>query len=263
MASFEFNVFSSDEESYDDEPAIGLGKMIGILIFLFPLFPLFLLYRFIKHRNQSHNLIKDVFLSGSVVLVLFALSGIFVYTEEPFFSKPSLFILFVFLLPGLALIWQAKRMENNLYERYVKYRDYIYDDGILSIPKLAELAGKRVKVAKNDLKHMVYIGLIDDGFVDDRSNRIVLDGKQRSFGNNLQIEFSLDGGIQFEMTSTTSTTTFCDHPSHSTASGKKAQEPEPAPKPKPKTIQCHGCGASITFIEGETKQCEYCDSMVS
>ncbi|RAV02021.1 hypothetical protein [Paenibacillus sp. YN15] len=262
MASFEFEVSGSDDEAYDDEPAIGLGKMILIFIFLLPLFPIFLLYRFIKHRNQSHNLIKDVFLSGAVLLILFALSGVVVYsTGEPFLSAPSLVILFVFLLPGIALIWKGKRLENQLNERYVKYRDYIYD-GTHSVPKLAELAGRRIEAAKNDLKHMVCIGLIDNGFVDDRSNRIVFGGKQRSFGNNLQIEVSVDGEIQLEINSTTIISG--SPPFHSAKTAEeKAAKPEPEPKPKPKTVQCHGCGASLTFMEGETKRCEYCDSIVS
>lgn len=258
MASFEFEISTNDNESYDDEPAIGLGKMILVMIFLLPLFPILLLYRFIKHRHQSHNLIKDFFLSGAALLILFAITGALSYsTEAPLLSKTSLFIFFFFLLPGLALIWHAKRLENQLNECYVRYRDYIYEDGILSIPKLAERTGRRVQTAKNDLKHMVYVGIIEDGFVDDHSNRIVLDGSHHSNGNNLQIEFSLDGGIQFEMSSTT---TVCDHPSHSTASRKKAG---PKPTPKPKTIQCHGCGASMTIMEGETKRCEYCESTVS
>ncbi|MNT99911.1 hypothetical protein D3C72_2428900 [compost metagenome] len=33
--------------------------------------------------------------------------------------------------------------------------------------------------------------------------------------------------------------------------------------PKPKTIECHGCGATVTIMEGEVKRCEYCDSTVS
>ncbi|MNJ01426.1 hypothetical protein D3C73_1610510 [compost metagenome] len=32
---------------------------------------------------------------------------------------------------------------------------------------------------------------------------------------------------------------------------------------KPKTIECHGCGATVTIMEGEVKRCEYCDSTVS
>ncbi|MNP37208.1 hypothetical protein D3C76_1306430 [compost metagenome] len=46
----------------------------------------------------------------------------------------------------------------------------------------------------------------------------------------------------------------CDHPSHHGEASRAA---------KPKTIECHGCGATVTIMEGEVKRCEYCDSTVS
>lgn len=172
------------------------------------------------------------------------------FGSGPSWKGVALVTIFMFI-PSLWLYGKASKINQAINERCVQYRDFIYVNGVTSITELANLTGQRAIVVKNEVKHHINSGLLPDlETVGDRILRLDIDVNS---SHNSQFH-------KYTVQKETPSQVHCDHPSHSAASAKK---PEAAPKPKPKTVQCHGCGASITIMEGETKQCEYCENTLS
>lgn len=234
-------------DEYREKPAISNKVMVLLFFLLLPLFPLFVVYRIIKHRNYSHKKIKDCKFFGTFLLI-FALYGILILCKSTYSITGLIIDIFLFM-SSFALYIQAIRIRFTLSNRCEQYRDFIYTNGISSIEELARLTGQRVKLVKNDLQYLIRKELL--GKIETYGDRILLNN------GDIHINFTEDYVFYVE----TSSPEICHHPSHATSSTMKNKKVKPAPKPK--TIQCHGCGASITLIDGETKQCEYCESMVS
>lgn len=230
---------SVDEEGYQERLAIGNGAMVLLMIFLFPLFPFFFLYRVLKHRGYPHKKISDYKFLGTFLLVCAIYGFLYAAASGPSVNGIILDLLFLFI-PSMLMLHKASKIPNKLSEHCVQYRDYIYVNGITSIEELARLTGQQTKTAKNELKHLMNKGLLPD--LEARGDRILrLDNSLNPFPAQFQENVTL-----VEV-----------HSSH------RNNVPVPSPAPKPITVECHGCGASMTITEGETKRCEYCGNIIS
>ncbi|MDF2938135.1 MAG: hypothetical protein K0Q90_3508 [Paenibacillaceae bacterium] len=216
-------------DDYEERLAISTGKMVLIWMFLLPLFPFFMLYRIIKHRHYPHKKISDLKLMGVAFLIGFLFLFIVAISYEPD-AAVIIFVSIITFLPSMIMFGAASNKTNKMNERYIVYRDLITQNGITSIEEMARLTGQRPKVVRNELKHMLHDNLLSG--IEIYDNQIMrLDNKW-----------------------TAPSPVHIDHPSHH----GNANHP-----PVSKTVECRGCGASTTIMEGEVKRCEYCDSMVS
>lgn len=222
---------SAGVDDYQEGLAISTGKTALIMLFLPPLFPFFMLYRIIKHRHYPHKRISDLKLIAIVLLMMFISLFLAAITYSPS-AAVIISISLVTLLPSMILFGTASNKSNKMNERYILYRDSITQNGIASIEELARLAGQQPRVVRNELKHMIHDNLLS-GY-DIRHNQI----------------------IQFEKKWTGPAET--PSPAHFAPSSRQASH-----APKHKTVECHGCGASTTIMEGQVKRCEYCDSILS
>lgn len=236
------------EDDYKEDLAIGTGKMVLIWIFLLPLFPIFMLYRIIKHRHYPHKKISDFKLIGLVLLIGFIFLFIVDVSSEPN-TAVIIFISLFTLLPAMIMFGVASNKTKKMDTRYILYRDLITENGITSIEEMARLTGQRPNVVKNELKHMIHENLLPD--MDLHNNQIIKFDKKLTtmFNQPLPMRFE-DSSIRADAPSEA----HCDDPSHQNVAFNKG---------KLKTVQCQGCGASETIMEGTTTKCDYCDNIIS
>lgn len=244
---------SVDTGAHQNRLAVSTGSMVLLLIFFFPAFPFAMIYRIVKHRDYPYKKISDCKLVATILLVFSVLGYIVTFGSGPLWREAAIVTVFLFI-PSVWQYSKASKIKQAIYERCIQYRDYIYVNDIASITELANLTGQRPILVNNEVKHHINSGLLPDlETVGDRILRLDIDVNTsysaRSYKYIVQEE--------------TPSQVHCDHPSHSKTSAKKNSKSEAAPKPKPKTVQCHGCGASITIVEGETKKCEYCENTLS
>lgn len=236
---------AADVDGYQERLAVSTGAMVAVLFFFFPAFPFLMIYRIVQHRDYPYKKISDCQLIATILLIFSILWYIVAFGSGPSWKGVALVTIFLFI-PSLWLYNKASSINHAIYERCVQYRDCIYVNGVTSIAELAKLTGQRARIVKNEVKHSINTGLLPDlETVGDRILRldIKLDSSPAArFHENV---------IRVERVS----------PAHFTPPSRQASPPPPAPKPK--TVQCHGCGATMTIMEGETKRCEYCDSIVS
>lgn len=235
---------SVDVEVYQEGLAVSTGVMVFLLIVLFPLFPFFMLYRIVKHHNYPHKKISDCKLMGTILLVMSILWYIVAFGSGPSGTGIALVTIFMFL-PSLWLYNKASTINRAINERCVQYRNYIYVDGVTSIAEMAKLTGQRVKVVRNEVKRFIETGHLPD--LETHGDRIL---RLDINWNHPHVERNQETVIRVEVSSPD----HCDHPSHRSEASRA---------PKPKTVECHGCGVSLTIMEGETKRCEYCGNTVS
>lgn len=230
---------SIDTGTYQNRLAVSTGAMVLLLIFFFPAFPFVMIYRIVKHRDYPFKKISDCKLLATILLVFSILGYIVTFGSGPLWREAAIVTVFLFI-PSLWLYSKASKIKQAIYERCVQYRDYIFVNDITSITELAKLTDQRPIVVKNEVKHHINSGLLPDlETVNDRILRLDIDV------NSSYLTSQRDQSL------------------YSASSGKKSTRPEATPKPKLKTIQCQGCGASVTIVEGETKQCDYCENTLS
>lgn len=224
-------------EEYRDGPAISLLVMLICL----PIFPLLMLCRIVAHSDYTHKKIGDCIFKGIVLMIIYLIYVISMFSSE--FSADGLIAFSILLLlPSLYQLNKASRIKRKLHKRFEQYEEHFKINNVTTIEKLAELAKKSEAVVKNELLHWMYVGVLD--YIEIQGNRVLVFGHSYKPSKNQP------------------------HASNEIINAKKVDFHHPSEEtvaalPKPKTIQCHGCGASTTIMEGETKQCEYCESTLS
>ena len=219
-------------DDYEEGLAIGTGKMVLIWIFLLPLFPFFMLYRIIKHRYYPFKKISDLKLMGVFLLIAFLFLFAVAVSNEPNAAVIILISILTFL-PSMIMFRSSSNKTNKMNKRYILYRDLLTRNSIKFIEEMAQATGHRPLVVRNELKHMIHNNLLSG--IEIHGNQIIrLDNKWAGMVSHPQT----------------------NKPEHK-------GDPSRASKPQPKTIECHGCGASTTLMEGQTAKCEYCDSIIS
>ncbi|MFM9330531.1 hypothetical protein [Paenibacillus mesotrionivorans] len=217
-------------DDYEEDLSVRNGIMILLCVFFPYLFPFFMLYRIIKHRHYPHKKISDLKLMA--VFLLFVLSLLFAVAVS--MERDPVLIIFVCaitFLPSMIMFGVASNKSNKINERYNHYRELITQNSIKFIEEMAQATGHRPLVVRNELKHMIHNNLLSG--IEIHGNQIIrLDNKWAGM---------------------------VSHPQ----TNKPENKGDPSRAPKPKTIECHGCGASTTIMEGETTKCEYCDSIIS
>jgi hypothetical protein len=217
-------------DDYKEDLSVRNDIMILFCVFFPYLFPFFMLYRIIKHRHYPHKKISDLKLMAVFLLFVFSLFFAVAVSME---RDPVLiiFVSAITFLPSMIMFGVASNKSKKINERYNHYRELITQNSIRFIEDMAQATGQRPLVVRNELKHMIH--------------------------NNLLSGIEIHGN---QIIKTENKWTPMINPS-------QTKKPEDKGKPslalKPKIIECHGCGASSTLMEGETTKCEYCDSIVS
>lgn len=224
---------TSRDEEYKDGPVINTGYMYVSLFFLWPIFPFLMLYRMSKHRNYTHKKISDCRLKGTFPL-FFYLVYVFAMLSSEFSLTGLVAFSVIFLLPSLYQFHKAKRIKRKLLKRLEQYQNYLMENKVTLIERLGKLTGEFPEIVKNELRHWIYAGVLKN--VDVRDNRVV---------NLVYDHFTFDN---------------VNEPQHHHSPPKAVLAP---PSSQSKMVQCHGCGASMTIMEWETKRCEYCDNIIS
>ncbi|WP_028596792.1 hypothetical protein [Paenibacillus assamensis] len=267
------------------KPSISNGIVIFFLIIFFPVGLLLLALRAIKHRNYTYQKASDLNIVAGIFFFIFALFSIVFFTETADGRYPGLFVLFFltipFLLPGLICITVGRRIKKELSTRYHLYHLYIHEQGITSIPHLAQSVSMNVPRVTNELERMSYLGMLPDLQIDSLASQVIPlrepeqkqeykhdHQHQESFsepneeeelhepfeeifeqafgqGPNSSINIS-EGNISINVN-------YGSGQSTSNTKPKSARKSN-----KPKTIACASCGAPATLKPGESKSCEYC-----
>lgn len=230
------------DEEYKDSPAVNTVFMYISIFFLMPIFMLLMLYRMSQHRNYTHKKISDCRLKGTFAMFFYLVYVIGMLSSE--FSATGLVAFSIlFLLPSLYQFHKAKRIKRKLHKRLEQYQNYFMENQVTTIERLGKLTGERPEIVKNELLHWIYIGVLEN--IDVQANRVFI------YGSYQEPQVS-QRHVHIEVNHTAP---HRPHPSREAVA--------PPPPPKPKTVQCHGCGASTTIMEGETKKCEYCENILS
>jgi hypothetical protein len=224
-------------EEYKDGPAISLLVMLICL----PIFPLLMLCRIVAHIDYTHKKIGDCIFKGIVLMIIYLIYVVSMFSSE--FSADGLMVFSILLLlPSLYQLNKASRIKRKLHKRFEQYESHFKINNVTTVGKLAELVKKSETVVKNELLHWMYVGVLD--YIEIQGNRVLVFGHSYEPSKNQPHVFNEAKNAD---------------KLHSQYPSKEAA----APPSKPKPIQCHGCGASTTIMEGETKQCEYCESILS
>ncbi|MBO9606034.1 MAG: hypothetical protein J7639_08800 [Paenibacillaceae bacterium] len=231
-----------------------------MLIFLlfFPAGIVMFIVRLINHRNLSYQRIADWKLAGTWAIVLFLVfAAIFLAALPPEdrSSLPPALILtgILFLLPGLLLHLVARRKGRQLAERYNKYRDLIFNQGIAFPVTMAELLRLRVAVVQNDLRRMIALGFARGVYLDEYSGQLVFEQTfyhdhvdNQVFANSVTFNVNMAAAAEEEPVPA--------YTSH--------KQPEPVQRP-PKTVTCSGCGSNSLLQPDQTLSCPYCDNKLT
>ncbi|WP_127587072.1 hypothetical protein [Paenibacillus koleovorans] len=124
-------------------------------------------------------------------------------------------------------------MKSQMKARYEQYLALIYEQGITSIANIAfKMQLSRKQVVANELERMAYLGLLPNASVDVKADMVIVHHPY----NNARAERELA-------------------PSYET-------KPTSSARPQPKQVECPNCGAPGQLYSGESKECEYCRSML-
>ncbi|QGQ93750.1 hypothetical protein EHS13_01920 [Paenibacillus psychroresistens] len=220
----------------NDKPAINGWWIIVsfLLLILFPVGLVLLLIRIIQHRNLSFKKIADLKVSAYALLAMYGVIIFFSQVGEIIDRKQNILGVASFsaalLIPAGFLFWLSKKRTKQLNDRYDSYYDIIIERKIKSIDQIAQMAGKREQMVKNDLQRMIYLGLLNNGFIDEISNSIV-----------------------FYESSDEEEETYVEYEDETEDEAEVVQD-----KLFPKKVECAGCGSSSTLKPRETIFCTYC-----
>lgn len=223
---------------FNDKPAInGVWIIVSfMLLFLFPVGIILLVIRIIQHLNLSFKKIADLKIGAYSLLAMYGviifISQIGEITDRKQNILGVMLFSVVLLIPALYLLWLAKQKNKQLDDRYDSYYDIIIEQKITSIDQIAQITGKREKMIKNDLQRMIYLGLLDNGFIDEISNCIVFyesSDEEEDTYEEYEDEDETDDEAEVVQVQLF-----------------------------PKKVECAGCGSSSTLKPRETIFCTYC-----
>lgn len=225
--------------TYRSEPFVN-GYLVGIaFIIFFPIGILFLLMRFISHRNNNHLKISDMKLISKILIGFWVIMCIFIILSEEGVSQDvivgSVALFLMVGLPAVLLWFWASRKSKALQNVYDQYEELIVNQQILSVDRIAEQTGRRVNAVMNDIRHMIHIGRLD-AYVDPDTRRIVFHDYD---------DYETDP----------SEPDFEEWPSADEAAAANET-------PKSKVVECSGCGSKSSLRPNEKKECEYCGSPI-
>jgi hypothetical protein len=184
-----------------------------------------------NHRRPTNlNLLMHVFIGGFVEISV----AIFVDTMKGGFGTSELismliFLVIVFLVPASIFARVTAKAKYTLSKLNTSYIDLIQNKHIRHIGSIADRMGQSERDVRRDIQYLKDKGLLD-------INIVLSEGRQSP-------EPSAPNLV---------------HP------GRTQQNPtRPPSSPQlPKSIRCPGCGAQNTVIPGQSKNCEYCATMI-
>ncbi|TVX88174.1 hypothetical protein [Paenibacillus agilis] len=270
------------------KPSISNGIVIFFLIIFFPVGLLLLALRAIKHRNYTYQKASDLNIVAGIFFFIFALLSIVYFSDNSLGSFPDfatyMILVILFFLPGFSFYKASKRTKKELNTRFHLYHVYIHEQGITSIPHLAQNVSMNVPRVTNELERMSYLGMLPDLQIDSLTSQVIAlrepeqkqeqkyehqdsvsepNGEEelheqfeeifeQAFGQgpNSSINIS-EGNISINV-------------NYGSGQPTSNTKPKSARKSnKPKTIACASCGAPATLKPGESKSCEYCRTPLS
>ncbi|MDF2921497.1 MAG: hypothetical protein K0R57_411 [Paenibacillaceae bacterium] len=268
-------------QTYTDKPRVA-GWVIFLVFFLFPpavLIPI--LIRASKHKHLSYHRAIDMKITGVWLIVFWfflAFTLIALISEEGGDFKGPLIVSMAFLFAGIVFLYFSSSKRKELQKRYEYYLHLIHVQEIRSIEQFANMVKQHKAVVKNDLLRMMYLGMLQNGMVDEYSDQLIFlhqnnysfdipeisfgtqgisfGGQEISYGNQ-EISISINGDWELSSSQSSGFAMADSKPK------KKKAPPAPAAKPQPRNVECPGCGSQITLLGGESKACPYCGNTVN
>jgi len=213
---------------YNDRPVIASVWIVVAAIIFFPLSILLILVRAILHWNMSYKKIGDIKVSGYTAIIIFCIFTSLILLVDSTNTTAQYAILVIvfavlFLSPAAFSLLLARHKRKNLEKRYIYYCEVILVRHESSITSIAQMTKVRPKMVEHDLLRMIYLGMLEDGYIDEISGRIIF-YKNLPPQNAAVVEVEADGQTKL----------------------------------LPKNVECSGCGSISNLKPRETLLCSYC-----
>ncbi|MEI7027767.1 hypothetical protein [Paenibacillus sp. y28] len=230
-----------------DKPFISNGTIVLFLFVFFPLVVVLMIARVLKHRSYTHLRILDGRFFAKFLFYIFLVMSVVYFGQliagnEPLFSVYLFFIVFA-LIPSTYFRARAEMLSNELDARFKHYRRMLYEEGVTSIPHLAQSVSRGTETVLHELQRMIHLGLLPGAYLDTAANRIQL-----------------------------SPEAFQSQDEHSYAEDEEETGPVPGeaevrqsgtvPQQPPKAVECHGCGFKVQLKPGQQQECQFCGSVI-
>jgi len=236
----------------NDKPFIHGGVIALLLFIFFPIGITLFLIRAFKHRNLTHMKVLDLRFCGHALLTFFLLLSVGFLANIAAGTSGAvgiyIFCIILILLPSLYCYRRAKKLSRAMSARFGLYHSMIYTEKITSIDHMADRAKVRTEIALNELYRMAAMRQLPNAYIDNITYQVVLRENDVRPAAPSQIT------IATEILAAASA-------GIAAAVAQAPLQPEPAAA-TPKTVECRSCGATALLKPGESKECEYCMSIV-
>lgn len=215
---------------------------VGLVLALFRL----MTTHYKNYRKPSNlNLMKHVFIGGFVELAIAVfVSSLSGEIDNSAMLSILIVIAIMFLIPAFILGSVTAKAKYNLSKLLTEYIELIQNKHYRHIGSLSERAGQSEGDVRRDILYLKDKGLL-------ATDIVFLEGRQTANPSMVAPNLAHSGrasgfgGIE-----------------RSPASGQQNPiQPQISPQ-LPKSIRCSGCGAMNTVIPGQSKNCEYCGTMI-
>lgn len=224
-----------------------------IFVGMFLLFPLFVVISLIHAVNSSplnYRKSKNYRRLAWQIVIIFTVILVFKAGNEVEIGPTFQFLVnnygLYFLIPFIVLLTMSVYEYKKFLDLKAHYKKMVLEDGIADINEIARITGHSPLVVKCDLQCMIESSSLDGVYID--GNSLIFDNKEE--GCDYCVDESSDCGEDEH----------CEY-----CAGEEDCELDKSVAEKvqlPKDIECHGCGARIRINPRQTKECDYCGSIV-
>jgi hypothetical protein len=232
---------------YRDKPFIS-GWIIVFGFFLFmPIGIILAIVRSLNHKNQPHLKSMDGAFYGKFLLTLFVVLAILILIQGQQTDSPAAITValsgfaVIFLLPAVIFLGRSRFIQRGMAFRYENYKEMIYRQELTGFDELAAKVGTKEIVVSNELQRMKLLGMLPDVFIDTAAGQALYQGSDEE-----------DWEEEWD-----------ESPVEDQAAAARDDQASGGASSGTKLAECASCGAKTLLRSGESKECEYCGSVIT